>query len=54
MTSIGEEAFSGCEKLEVIEIPENSNLQIIDKNAFFGSKITSIRIPSELIDLKEG
>ena len=38
----------------MIKIPDDSKHQVIDKEAFLGSKIKSIRIPSQLIELKEG
>ena len=38
----------------MIEIINDSKLQSINEYAFYDSKINIIRIPSELVDLKEG
>ena len=43
---IGKYAFSSCKKLQKVEILSDSKLQIIDDNAFFDSRIKSIKIPS--------
>ena len=47
-------AFFLCGNLESIEIPNDSKLQTIHEKAFHSSTIKSIRIPSELIELKDG
>ena len=45
---IGSFAFSSCKKLKKVEFSENSNLQIIEKYAFFQSSIESIIIPKNV------
>ena len=43
-----------CDQLKIVEIPDDSKLQMIDKYAFSWSAIESIKIPSKLVELKEG
>ena len=44
-------AFDHCEKLRKVEIPPNSNLQMIKKNAFSYTKIQEIFIPSKVLKI---
>lgn len=50
---IENEAFA-YKKLKHIEIPENSDLEIIKQSAFSGSAIKSFYIPSKLTCLEDG
>ena len=51
--SIGDEAFAGCKKLEVIEIP--STVVRIGKGAFAGCEsLKEIILPDSLIEIEEG
>ena len=45
---ISPNAFENCELLKKVEIPTNSNLQIIGSNAFSRTKIDEIFIPSRI------
>ncbi|KAK8846463.1 hypothetical protein M9Y10_020485 [Tritrichomonas musculus] len=47
-------AFMECYDLNYIEIPKNSQLQIIDELSFYDTKIEELFIPSSLIELKDG
>lgn len=47
-------AFDGCNHLEKIEIPSDSKLQTIGKNAFNDVNIESLTIPSFVKKLEEG
>lgn len=40
-------------KLKQIEIPQNSELQVIESSAFFETLIESLTIPSKLINLED-
>ena len=51
---ICEYAFWCCDNLRTIEIPIDSELQIIEAFAFMDTSIESITIPSNLIELEEG
>ncbi|KAK8871265.1 hypothetical protein M9Y10_006981 [Tritrichomonas musculus] len=46
-------AFGNCEKLQTVEVPSDSQLITIQKEAFYCSSIESLSIPSTLIDLQE-
>lgn len=46
--SIGARAFRECLNLERVYIGEDSQLEIIQQNAFFGVRIESIRLPKKL------
>ena len=46
-------SFEICSQLELIEIPDDSKLQTIGKNAFSNSKIKSLRIPSSVTSIGE-
>lgn len=52
VTSIGDYAFSGCRKLNSVEI--SNNLTRIGSGAFSYSSLTSITIPSSVTRLGEG
>lgn len=52
VTRICEGAFSMCERLIKVEIEDNSNLKVIEKDAFLASSIESLSIPSNIIELK--
>lgn len=52
--SIGRNAFMWCSNLKKIEIPNDSKLQIIEKEAFAHSAIKSISIPPSLKELEDG
>lgn len=54
ITSISEGAFKCCGHIKSIQFTTNSNLQKIEKNAFFNSRIEFISIPSNLVELQEG
>ena len=54
MIKICDGTFSDCYDLQKVEIPTNSNLQIIERNAFLFSKIEEIYFPTSLEKLKEG
>lgn len=54
LTTICEDTFAGCKKLQKIEIPTNSELKEIEADAFADSTIESIVFPSSLVNLKEG
>ena len=47
-------SFCCCEKLSVIEIPEDSKLQTIGYGAFCLSSVECLTIPSNLTDLQDG
>ena len=47
-------SFEHCTNLRNVEIPFDSKLRIIEREAFFDSTIESITIPSNLVELKEG
>ena len=49
-----EGAFSGCNELCNIEISPDSELRRIEKNAFCGTKIESLFIPSKVCELEDG
>ena len=51
---IGPYAFDQCQKLQFVDIPHDSQLQIIDKCAFSNSLIESLSIPEKLVELKNG
>ncbi|KAK8883896.1 hypothetical protein M9Y10_042997 [Tritrichomonas musculus] len=54
VTYIGKYAFIWCEKLRNFEIPDNTDLQIIDEYAFSRSSLRRIYIPSDISALKNG
>lgn len=54
VTSICENAFKGCDTIQSISFPKNSEIKKFEKNAFFNSTIESIMIPSSLIELEDG
>lgn len=45
--------FNGCNDLQKIEIPFDSNLKIIDRNAFAYSGLEEIQIPSSLTTINK-
>lgn len=47
-------SFEECCELDILEIPINSQLQRIQKNAFYQSSISSLSLPSSLIELENG
>ena len=51
---IGSYAFSQCKKLKTVEFGINSKIESIEKKAFFESSLKKIKIPSSIVDLKEG
>lgn len=51
---IGPYAFNLCEQLESVEIPSDSCLQKIDKEAFSRSSIECLSFPSNVVELKDG
>ena len=52
---IGWNAFAGCEKLETINLPENSNYNCIKKNTFSNCiSLENIEIPNNIKELGEG
>ena len=53
VTKICECAFSNCNNLGKVEIPKNSNLQTIEKNAFMFSNIEEISIPHGVAKIYE-
>lgn len=47
--------FSGCEKLETVNIPQNSKLDVIEENAFKGcNKLATLYLPSFEIEIDRG
>lgn len=48
VTLIGERAFYCCEKIRQIEIPYDSKIQEIGKDAFFNTDIKCITIPKSV------
>lgn len=50
---IGSCSFNECEELLYVEIPEDSQLQIIEKEAFAYSSIESFTVPPSLIHIGE-
>ena len=54
VTSISEGAFKLLNKIKSIQFDPDSKLQKIEKDAFHGSTIESITLPSSLVDLKDG
>ncbi|KAK8892608.1 hypothetical protein M9Y10_029847 [Tritrichomonas musculus] len=54
ITRISSFSFSNCFKLKFFEIPENSKLYTICHDAFNGSPIRYLFIPSQLAELKNG
>ena len=53
VTSIGNEAFTGCEKLSSVTLPE-SGLETIGEKAFMGcEKLSSITLPKSVTTIKE-
>lgn len=53
VTSISEGSFNNS-KIRSIKFASNSEVQIIEKEAFVDSKIAHIMIPPKLVELKEG
>ena len=53
ITIISSFSFSGCKNLTKVEIPTNSNLQIIESDAFSYSSIYEFYIPSKLSTICE-
>lgn len=53
ITNIIIESFSLCKKLRRIEFAEDSQLQIIEEDAFAHSQIASICIPKHVTQIKE-
>lgn len=51
---IGEEAFSRCYKLKKVDFPDDSELEIIESDAFGDSFIESISIPAKVERLSDG
>ena len=49
MTSIGEDAFAGCESLTEVAIPDS--VTTIGDAAFKSSKLTEIVIPNSVISI---
>lgn len=54
ITIIGKKAFAYSNSIKNVSFHENSELQIIEKDAFCGSKIERLEIPSGVVELKEG
>lgn len=54
MIKIDKRAFYFCYKLKQVDIKNDSNLQIIEKEAFAYSSIESISISANIKELKEG
>ena len=50
---IGSDAFFQCEELQVVEFQQNSELQIIGKNAFIRTNINRVFIPPSVIEIGE-
>ena len=50
---IGPYAFGSCKQLRIINIPSNSELQTIEKEAFFESSIPKIFIPPQVTKIYE-
>ena len=53
ITKICSGAFYSCDKLNHVKIPHDSELQIIEKEAFGLSKIKSFNIPSKVTKFDE-
>lgn len=53
ITKICSGAFYFCDKLRYVEIPNDSELQLFEKNAFCLSKINSFYIPSKVTNFSE-
>ncbi|KAK8896292.1 hypothetical protein M9Y10_014189 [Tritrichomonas musculus] len=47
-------AFSGCMNLQFVDFSENSELRLIEKNAFLTSSIRKITIPEKVVEIKDG
>lgn len=54
LTKIGISSFCMCQKLRQVEISPDSQLQIIEKNAFMYSGIESLTLPSSVSVFKDG
>lgn len=54
LVHIGKKAFGLCSFLRFVEIPRDSELLVIEKDAFHMSKIVSIFIPPKILNLHEG
>ncbi|MCR5283623.1 MAG: leucine-rich repeat domain-containing protein, partial [Lachnospiraceae bacterium] len=50
---ISENAFSGCTKLKYVDLSQ-SGVEIIDKNAFNGTKIKTVTLPDTLKEVRSG
>ena len=48
VTKIGPKAFEGMKNLEYINFEDNSNLEIIDKRAFYDTSIISLNLPDSV------
>lgn len=53
ITRICEGAFINCEKMTQFEIPPNSELEVIEKDAFSGSSIKRLLIPSKVSEIQD-
>ncbi|WP_186893512.1 leucine-rich repeat protein [Acetobacterium malicum] len=54
VTSIGEEAFYFCEKMNAVDINEGTSDLVIGKNAFYSNvNLTTITLPKNLVRLEE-
>lgn len=51
---IPSDAFRGCKNLRTVEFPEDSKLERINSRAFYGTAITSLKIPDTVIGIGPG
>lgn len=53
VTRIGESCFSCCKKLRKVEIPDDSNLEIIREGAFSSTKFEKLKIAIHVQQIHE-
>ena len=53
VTCLGKSMFNFCEKLVSVVIPDNPNIQIIEKGTFAYSSIKCISIPSNIMQISK-
>lgn len=54
ITKIAPYAFDQCTQLQVVDFPDDSQLELIDKFAFNKSSLEKITIPSKVVKIGEG
>ena len=54
ITKIAQYAFYGCFKLKEIAFSDISQIESFNENAFYGSSIEKISIPSSIVNIEEG